>query len=378
MLNNAPARVSIVVPTRRRPELLREALASIRALESPQLSLEILVCDNGDGEGAHAAGEFGAIYLRVDRPRAAAARNDGMLAATGEFIAFLDDDDVWIPGHLLPKIELLQQNPDFGGVVGQTVTTDEFRIPTSEPWPAVCPQDGDLFQAFFNQYPQIGSTVVRRSVLDTVGLFDERESADGDEDWDWQMRLALAHKVGFVPVPGVLFRQRSSGSFDDLQWQRLFVTRRVMFRTMARAWRRLPSPRECFRASQKHHWDYYLYFVDSAIHHLAEGDRRAAWQSTTRAFLASPVHVALGLVRNPPLRQLLGALFLGRPAPQPSAQPNYQPTYQPSPYTSVGTPAANGPVVVATTDRAAAADAGMLAAYPAASSGTWAEREVAR
>src|SRR5438876_10295673 len=96
-----PVLVSVVVPTRDRPRLLREALASIRAVEGGDLRLEILVADNGtDHETRLVAEEFGARWLRAERPGASATRNVGLREATGEFIAFLDDDDVWLSDHV--------------------------------------------------------------------------------------------------------------------------------------------------------------------------------------------------------------------------------------------------------------------------------------
>ena len=94
-------RVSVIVPTRDRPALLREALASIRAIETDALTFEILVGDNGkDAASRAAAEEFGAIYLPVERAGAGAARNAGLKVASGEFIAFLDDDEIAPPTWL--------------------------------------------------------------------------------------------------------------------------------------------------------------------------------------------------------------------------------------------------------------------------------------
>ena len=97
-MTSAPTLVSVIVPTRDRPALLREALASIRAIENDWLKFEILVGDNGsDPASKLAVAEFGAFYMTVAKAGAGAARNAGLKLAKGEFIAFLDDDDVWLP-----------------------------------------------------------------------------------------------------------------------------------------------------------------------------------------------------------------------------------------------------------------------------------------
>src|SRR4051812_34163168 len=81
--------VSVIVPTCWRPALLREALASIRALEGPDVSLEIIVGDNGGlPETVEVVREYGAWHLPVERAGAGAARNVALQAATGEYVAF--------------------------------------------------------------------------------------------------------------------------------------------------------------------------------------------------------------------------------------------------------------------------------------------------
>ena len=108
MITAPKPKVSVIVPTCDRPALLRQALASIRALEAPDLTFEILVGDNGsDRETPAVAEEFGAVYLKALTRGPSAARNVGLRAATGHFVAFLDDDDVWLPGNVRPHIAQL-------------------------------------------------------------------------------------------------------------------------------------------------------------------------------------------------------------------------------------------------------------------------------
>jgi glycosyltransferase involved in cell wall biosynthesis len=304
-------RVSVIVPTRDRPALLAEALASIRALEGPDLSLEIVVGDNGGlAETAEAVQAYGARHIPVDRAGAGAARNVALQAATGEYIAFLDDDDLWLPGHLRPQLALLATRPELGAAVGQVVLTDEQRLRTGDPWPLALSDDGEVFEAFLAEYPQIGATVARVGVRETVGLFDE--TLLGDQDWDWHLRLARRHRIGFAPVPGVLFRQRPEGSFDELKWQRLGFMSRVFFRNMLRSGRHGPSLTQAARLYGHHRWTYYHYFRSSAVRHLAAGDRRAAWQALGRALVSSPVHAARDLMHASEPRGTVGALLFNR------------------------------------------------------------------
>ncbi len=109
--------VSVIVGTRNRPDTLREALASIRALEGPDLAFEILVGDNGTTpEMLDVVAEFGGIHDKTDVYGCPAARNLALRRATGEFVAFLDDDDVWLPGNIRPHIAMLDAHPEYEAV----------------------------------------------------------------------------------------------------------------------------------------------------------------------------------------------------------------------------------------------------------------------
>ena len=87
----------------------------------------------------------GTRYLRVTNPGAAATRNVGIRAATGEYIAFLDDNDVWLPGHLRPQLALLAVRPDLAACIGQVIPVDEEERPLADPYPPSLPADGDAF-----------------------------------------------------------------------------------------------------------------------------------------------------------------------------------------------------------------------------------------
>jgi glycosyltransferase involved in cell wall biosynthesis len=309
VIDGSHPQVSVVVPTRDRHALLAEALASIRALEGPDLTFEILVCDNGRqrAETERIAGQFAARYLPVGADGAGAARNAGLTAATGAFVAFLDDDDLWTPEHIRPHLALLAARPDLEAAVGRVTTTDEQRTPYGNPWPVSLPDDGDVFHVFLREYPQIGGTVARVGVRESVWLFDE--SLMGDQDWDWHLRLALRHRVGFVPRLCVLFRQRPAGSFDDLQWKRLGYARRVFLRAVRRAGYRRLRPAHGLRSMAHHLGMYYAYFVESAGIHLTHGRHRAARRALGYAAVASPAHLARDLVRSRRVWAMLPALL---------------------------------------------------------------------
>src|SRR5262245_21923057 len=104
--------VSVIVPTRDRPTLLARALASIDA--QTFCAGEIIVVDDGSQNPPHEViAGFPSVRLIVlpRRGGAAAARNVGIRASRGEFVAFLDDDDAWLPSKLERQVELLAASP---------------------------------------------------------------------------------------------------------------------------------------------------------------------------------------------------------------------------------------------------------------------------
>ena len=99
--------VSVIVPTCDRPVLLRRALESI--LSQDAFIDEIIIVDDGEKTDAKAIAEsFGGnvIYLKNEvKLGGAASRNRGIKVAQGDYIAFLDDDDIWLPGKMRQQIE---------------------------------------------------------------------------------------------------------------------------------------------------------------------------------------------------------------------------------------------------------------------------------
>jgi glycosyltransferase involved in cell wall biosynthesis len=309
-------RVSVIVPTRDRPVFLRQALSSIRALEGPELSFEILVGDNGASpETREVAHALGATHIKVARPGAGAARNAALQAASGEYIAFLDDDDVWMAGNVRAQLALLAANPELDGAVGQVVCTDQSLNPTMAPWPSECPGEGGelILTMLSGYYPQIGATLVRAEAARAVGLFDE--ALLGDQDWDWQLRVARRRKLGYVAEQCVLFRQRPPGTFDALRLSRLGFARRVFFRHALAEWRTWNGWGRFARAYRSMLWQYYEYFTDAAIERAGVGDHGAARRALLGAFRTFPMRAAYHVMGPRPLRSAFLASVLGRPLP---------------------------------------------------------------
>ena len=195
--------VSVVITTYNRPELLLEAVASVR--EQTYENVEIVVVDDhsatpatdvlGDAENVR--------VIRHDENRGAnAARNTGIRESNGELVAFLDDDDRWRPSKLARQVEVFEDE-DVGLVYtgGQTVDDDGNVIWEFEPG-----MRGDVTTRIFRG-EFIGSfskVLVRRSVIDRAGTLDERFPSW--QDREWYLRLSEVCKFDYVDEPLVIHR----------------------------------------------------------------------------------------------------------------------------------------------------------------------------
>lgn len=187
--------VSVVVPTYRRPEKLARAVDSILEQRYEQWEL-IVVNDAPDEDVAHVLPDDDRItYLHHEENRGApAARNTGIEAATGEFVALLDDDDAWKPAKLERQLERFEVVGEEYGLVytGRDIVQDgvvvESDHPTTEGW---------IFEDLLAGNVIASETpLIRSECFDRVGGFDtEFESA---QDLDMWLRIARKYKVAVV------------------------------------------------------------------------------------------------------------------------------------------------------------------------------------
>jgi glycosyltransferase involved in cell wall biosynthesis len=197
--------VSVVIPTHNRAELLRRALDSVYAQEGlgRQFELEVIVVDDASTDHtAEVVRRYESVrYVRVGTNRgAAAARNAGIATSTGTHLAFLDDDDVWLPHRLRLHVPVLEHSAEVGVVYGQHVTKkgDVFYDPF--PHETSSPPSGNVFLAFLMEdFISVDTLLIRRSALPTGLLYDE--SLPTMEHYDFCLRLAFHVQFRFIPVP---------------------------------------------------------------------------------------------------------------------------------------------------------------------------------
>jgi glycosyltransferase involved in cell wall biosynthesis len=208
--------VSVIVPTRQRPELLHRALVSILGQDYDG-SIEILVVFDQEepvDPGIDAAEHRSIRVMRNERrPGLAGARNTGILAAIGEYVAYCDDDDEWLPAKISRQIEA-SQRPPFAEVVvtGTTIVYEDRTIDR------VLHADVDLGQLLRSRTQEIHPSsilVSREAMVDGIGLVDEEMPGSYGEDYEWLLRAARRAPIRVVPISLVRVHWHRASFFAD-------------------------------------------------------------------------------------------------------------------------------------------------------------------
>ncbi|WP_353861963.1 glycosyltransferase family 2 protein [Azospirillum formosense] len=196
--------VSIVIPVFNRAHTLRRAVDSVRAQDAGCWEL-ILVDDGSTDQGCDLVAAYGDPRIRVLRHStnrgAAAARNSGVQASRGRYLAFLDSDDEWLPGKLSSQIAALERAGAPDALCTGFVLHRERTGQSSERWPQA---DGSWFETILDGcYVSPGSTLmVNRERFLTVGPLDE--TLPRLEDWDWLLRYTERFSFDCAPVLGAV------------------------------------------------------------------------------------------------------------------------------------------------------------------------------
>jgi glycosyltransferase involved in cell wall biosynthesis len=199
-------KVSLIIPTHDRPQLLPRAVESARAAGT---DVEIIVIDDAStDETAEVCRSLNNIkYVRVERNQGVAgARNIGIFLSTARYVAFLDDDDLRLPGSLDIQSAALEANPEAGFVCGAMIMADQAYQPTGE---VVHPRHpgGDAFWELLElEFPVMPlCTLIRKECFLQVGLLNRHLS--GIDDWDIFTRIAELYPVLVIETPVGIYRQ---------------------------------------------------------------------------------------------------------------------------------------------------------------------------
>lgn len=188
--------VTVIVPTRNRPDLLHEALDSVS--RQTFNDFECVVVDDSSNPPAQIPDDRRFRLVRIDGSGGcSAARNTGIVAATGTYVAFLDDDDLWTPDHL--EHLMAQAGTD------RIVTTQRGDLATHRP-AAPRALGANAHDTIVDSYvPSLGQTLILR---EACPQFDETFAAVEDVDW-WIRATARTNRIVTVGALTYLVRQHA-------------------------------------------------------------------------------------------------------------------------------------------------------------------------
>lgn len=240
--------VSVIIPTYNRAMRCKAAVESV--LSQTHSNVEAVVVDDGSSDNTREVirGMDDRVkYIFQANAGVSAARNTGLNAATGDYIAFLDSDDSWLPWKLEAQLSVLREFPEAGMVWTDMVAVDEhgktlhesyiklmyaaylyfdrethFKVSRSiaDVW-AGCPTEytkkkcysGNIFSwMFMGNLVHTSTALLRRDRQKTVGLFDVALIKSG-EDYDYHFRTCREGDVAYIDVPSIRYQV---GAADQL------------------------------------------------------------------------------------------------------------------------------------------------------------------
>ncbi|HEX4607069.1 MAG TPA: glycosyltransferase [Urbifossiella sp.] len=221
--------LSVIIPAYNRERTVGPTIESVRACGVPA---EIIVVDDGSKDRTvEVARGYGVTVVTQANGGPAAARNTGIRHATGSTLAFLDSDDVWLPGAAADALRALHDHPEQDAVFCETLfgnDTDGYRklseatadgrfgeLLTAPLGPDLYALDPDRFVRMMLDRNQVflGSTLIRRSALERLGEFDPR--LFGGEDYDLCLRLAAGGRFAFLARPLARYEKHAGGLSAD-------------------------------------------------------------------------------------------------------------------------------------------------------------------
>jgi glycosyltransferase involved in cell wall biosynthesis len=224
--------VTVVIPTRGRPELLARALRSIHAQRYDADIESLVVRDGTPAVDMPDLPDDPRRSLRmIDNARTpglAGARNTGILAARGELVAFCDDDDEWRPGKIGEQVPHLLGDADVSAVTcGIEVCYRDREVPRLPKAPRVT--FADLLRDRLSDMHPSTFLARRRDVVERIGLVDEEIPGSYAEDYDWLLRAARVAPIHTVPSPMTRVHWHASSYFEG-RWDMIIAALHYLVR----------------------------------------------------------------------------------------------------------------------------------------------------
>jgi len=272
--------LSVVIPTYNRADYIAETIESV--LQQTYDNIEVIVIDDGSTDNtAQLVKPFGrkVRYVRQENAERGASRNHGLRLASGDYIAFLDSDDLWLPDKAADGIGFLEANPAVG-----LLCTDAFEIDGEGKERRVLRARGYSGQVtgklLQNNFVIMPTHLARRSVVRHIGGFREERELSGSEDWEMWVRLSLVAEFAYIPEVTAKYRVHTANTMSSAAG---------MQRSMGIAAQLFRESEELARLHGRSlkKMDSNVALVN-AINYCSQKDRKASIELLAQAFSSNP------------------------------------------------------------------------------------------
>lgn len=203
--------VSVIIPTYKRPHFLKQTLKSV--VGQSYSNMEIIVIDDGTpgDENKQMCDDYPRVtYMKVDNSGSPSRpRNIGIKKAKGKYLAFVDDDDIWLQDKIKTQVEILESNNEFGLVHSFCTCINSKgelldQIVGRPGSPDV--KHGNVLTRMIGNWTIMSSTpLINKNIIDIVGYFNETMPHAG-EDVEYWSRCAFHTKFFYIDEPLVKYR----------------------------------------------------------------------------------------------------------------------------------------------------------------------------
>jgi glycosyltransferase involved in cell wall biosynthesis len=270
--------ISVIIPTYNATKTVLATIASVQA--QTYRDIEIIVINDGSTDNLleYLAPTVTDARVKIySYPNAGlpVARNRGIARSTGEYIAFVDADDLWTPDKLELQLQALEANPQAGLAYSWTYFMEEDgeRYHTDRP---IWFQGNVLKDLMLWNFLCHGSNpLIRRSVIESVGEFDP--TLPSAEDWDYWLRIAAQWEFALVPQPQIYYRQ-SGGAMSA----KVEVMEAAQLEVLDRALKRAPASLQSYRpqgTAKIYQYSAQLYLIHGKNRQTQQLVYRKLWQT---------------------------------------------------------------------------------------------------
>ncbi len=226
--------ISVIIPAYNAANTLLETVRSV--LSQTFANFELIVIDDGSTDDTlsllKSVNDCRLKVFSFKNGGLPTARNRGIERASGQFLSFIDADDLWVADKLEKQLAALRRNPKAGAVYSWTLIMDASG---EKFYPGNCESyEGDIHpQLLLSNFIASGSNIMlRREAVDSIDGFDHNLQAQ--EDWDYYLRLAQKWPFAVVSEPQILYRKSSTSicsNFETME-KYIFIVHRKMFKDL--------------------------------------------------------------------------------------------------------------------------------------------------